>query len=88
MVAIAGAGGAHADGDAADDPDGHRGDEYEYRPLRLDPSTSRASAAVMLAVRAEFTGWELAHVLRYPDGTRAVTLRRRRSAGAVAALSL
>lgn len=56
-------------------------DEYEYCPLRIDGGTSRSAAAVMLSVRAEFTGWELAHVLRYPDGSRRVTLRRRRSPG-------
>ena len=35
----------------------------------------------MLAVRAEFAGWELARVLRFPDGSRRVWLRRRRSPG-------
>jgi hypothetical protein len=63
-------------------------DDYEYRPLRIDPSVSRASAAVMLAVRAEFTGWELARVQRFADGTRTVLLRRRRSLGPFPALSL
>jgi hypothetical protein len=33
----------------------------------------------MLAIRAEFAGWELARVLRFPDGTRRVWLRRKRS---------
>lgn len=51
---------------------------YEYFPLRIDGATSRAAAATMLAVRAEFTGWELARVLRFPDGSRRVTLRRTR----------
>ncbi len=84
MVAIAGAAGADTGGDAGGDSQ----DDYEYRPLRIDPSTSRSSAAVMLSVRAEFTGWELARVLRFPDGSRRVTLRRKRSAGPVPALSL
>lgn len=70
-----------AEGSAADD-------NYEYFPLRIDPTTSRASAAVMLSVRAEFTGWELARVLRFSDGTRRVTLRRRRTAGPVPAVTL
>ena len=61
--------------------DGDPADDYEYRPLRLDPTVSRSAAAVMLSVRAEFTGWELARVLRFPDGTRRVTLRRRRALG-------
>jgi len=42
---------------------------------------SRAAAATMLAVRAEFAGWELARVLGFPDGSRRVWLRRRRSPG-------
>jgi hypothetical protein len=33
----------------------------------------------MLAIRAEYAGWELARVLRFPDGTRRVWLRRKRS---------
>jgi hypothetical protein len=77
-----GAGGA-AGSDGGDVPD-----EYEYRPLRIDPTVSRASAAVMLSVRAEFTGWELARVQRYADGSRKVLLRRRRSQGPFPALSL
>ena len=55
-------------------------DEYEYRPLRIDPHVSRTAAAAMLSVRAEFTGWELVRSLLYADGTRQVWLRRRRSA--------
>jgi hypothetical protein len=35
----------------------------------------------MLSLRAEFSGWELARVLRYPDGSRQVWLRRRWSPG-------
>ena len=54
-------------------------DEYEYQPLRIDPSMSRGAAATMLAVRAEFSGWELARTLRFTDGSRQVWLRRRRS---------
>ena len=38
----------------------------------------------MLSLRAEFAGWELARVLRFPDGTRRVWLRRRRDLGAAA----
>jgi len=55
-------------------------DEYEYRPLRIDPHVSRTAAAAMLSVRAEFTGWELVRSLLYADGTRQVWLLRRRSA--------
>ncbi|GAA2002764.1 hypothetical protein J2S58_000441 [Nakamurella flavida] len=49
---------------------------------------SRAAAATMLAVRAEFSGWELSRVLRFPDGSRRVWLRRKRSAGILPGLSL
>jgi hypothetical protein len=56
-------------------------DEYEYQPLRIDARVSRSAAATMLAIRAEFSGWELARVLRFPDGSRRVWLRRRRSPG-------
>lgn len=56
-------------------------DEFEYRPLRIDPSVSRGAAATMLSLRAEFAGWELARTLRFADGTRRVWLRRKRSAG-------
>ncbi len=54
-------------------------DEFEYQPLRIDSRVSRSAAASMLAIRAEFAGWELARVLRFPDGTRRVWLRRKRS---------
>jgi Family of unknown function (DUF5703) len=52
--------------------------DWEYAPLRIGPDVSRLDAAVQLSVRAEFGGWELARVMRYPDGTRKVELRRRR----------
>lgn len=58
-------------------------DDYEYVPLRLDPTVSRSSATTMLAIHAEFSGWELARVLLFPDGTRRVWLRRRRRPGLV-----
>ncbi len=54
-------------------------DEYEYQPLRIEPSMSRGATATMLAVRAEFSGWELARSLKFTDGSRQVWLRRRRS---------
>ncbi|HEY8532887.1 MAG TPA: DUF5703 family protein [Micromonospora sp.] len=53
--------------------------DYEYAPLRLPPTVDRAAAAAQLAVQAEFSGWELARVRLYRDGTRQVTLRRRMS---------
>lgn len=54
-------------------------DEYEYQPLRIDPHLSRGATATMLAVRAEFSGWELARSLKFTDGSRQVWLRRKRS---------
>ncbi|ASW57678.1 DUF5703 family protein [Plantactinospora sp. KBS50] len=51
--------------------------DYEYAPLRLPPNVDRVTATAQLAIQAEFSGWELARVRLYPDGTRQVMLRRR-----------
>ena len=51
--------------------------DYEYAPLRLPSNVDRLTAAAQLAIQAEFSGWELARVQLYPDGTRQVMLRRR-----------
>lgn len=61
--------------------------EYEYQPLRLPPTTNGGSAQVQLAVQAEFGGWELAKLRLFRDGTRQVTLRRRRTAVTLPRLS-
>ena len=61
--------------EAVADPD------WEYAPLRIPADVSRTSAAVRLALHAEFGGWELARVQRFTDGTRRVWLRRRRAVG-------
>lgn len=53
--------------------------EYDYVPVRIPPGTDRASAAVLLSLQADSGGWELARVLLQTDGTRKVTLRRRRT---------
>ena len=53
--------------------------EYEYAPLRIPPGEDRATTQARLAVQAEFSGWELAHLRLYSDGTRKVLLRRRRT---------
>ena len=50
--------------------------DYEYAPLRLPSNVDRVTAAARLAIQAEFSGWELAKVQLYPDGTRQVVLRR------------
>ena len=51
--------------------------DYEYAPLRLPSHVDRLTAAAQLAIQAEFSGWELATVQLFADGTRKVTLRRR-----------
>jgi hypothetical protein len=55
--------------------------DYEYAPLRLPPQVDQVTAAVQLAVAAEYAGWELARVRLYRDGTRQVLLRRRNLPG-------
>ncbi|WP_068157284.1 DUF5703 family protein [Rhodococcus phenolicus] len=54
-------------------------DTYEYVPLLLPPDVSRVSASMRLAISAEFHGWELSRVRLYPDGSRRVLLRRRKT---------
>jgi hypothetical protein len=57
--------------------------DWEYAPLRIPADVSRLNAAVQLSLHAEYGGWELARVQKYIDGTRRVTLRRKRRARAV-----
>ncbi|HIV59262.1 MAG TPA: hypothetical protein H9902_15045 [Candidatus Stackebrandtia faecavium] len=52
-------------------------DDYEYAPLRFHPQVDTESAQEHLSVAALFSGWELASVKRFADGTRAVTVRRK-----------
>ena len=59
--------------------------DWEYAPLRIPADVGRISAAAQLSLHAEFGGWELARVVRYMDGTRRVTLRRKRKTGRAAA---
>ncbi len=61
--------------------------DYEYAPLRLPPNVDRMTAAVQLAIAAEYSGWELARVKLFRDGTRQVLLRRSRNMPALPALS-
>jgi len=53
--------------------------EYEYAPLRIPAGTDRRSTQLQLSIQAEFGGWELSTLRLYPDGTRKVVLRRRRT---------
>lgn len=60
-------------------PGGWTEGDWEYRPVQLPGDVSRMTAAVRLAIQAEFGGWELSRVRLYPGGLRKVWLRRRRS---------
>lgn len=51
--------------------------EYELRNLRLPRGISRGAARRLLAEQAEYGHWELARLRLFPDGSRAVVLRRR-----------
>jgi hypothetical protein len=61
--------------------------DYETALLRLPPHVDRMTAAVQLAIAAEYSGWELARVRLFRDGTRKVELRRRRTVPALPALT-
>jgi hypothetical protein len=62
--------------------------DWEYRPVQLSGDVSRMTAAVRLAIQAEFGGWELSRVRLYPGGVRKVWLRRRRSSRMLPELSI
>ena len=51
--------------------------DYEYAPLRMPNNIDHATAAAQLTIAAEFSGWELARVQLFRDGSRKVVLRRR-----------
>jgi hypothetical protein len=53
--------------------------DWEYAPLRIPADVSRLNAAAQLSLHAEYGGWELARVALYLDGSRRVTLRRKRN---------
>ena len=54
-----------------------QGGEYEYRMVRLPPSTSRGEARRMLTDEAEYGRWELARTRLFAGGARKVWLRRK-----------
>lgn len=54
-----------------------QGGEYEYRMMRLPPSTSRGEARRMLTEQAEYGRWELARTRLFAGGERKVWLRRK-----------
>ncbi len=55
------------------------GEDLEAMILRLPPEVTRINAAMRLAIQAEFGGWELKRTRLYPDGSRKVLLRRKRT---------
>jgi Family of unknown function (DUF5703) len=61
--------------------------DYEYAPLRLPPDVDRMTAAVRLALQAEYYGWELERLRLLRDGTRMVILRRPSLGGLMPGLS-
>ena len=71
-------GGPTGTGDAGDG-DGNPDAGWEYRPVHLPGDVPRMTAAVRLAIQAEFGGWELSRVRLYPGGVRKVWLRRKRT---------
>ncbi len=50
--------------------------DYEYAPLRLPSNVDGVAATAQLSIQAEYSGWELARVRLFRDGTRQVMLRR------------
>lgn len=62
--------------------------DWEYQPMRLPNRVTQRNAATVLAVQAEFAGWELSRVQLYADGTRQVMLRRRRTSRWLPGLSV
>jgi len=54
-----------------------QGGEYEYRVLRLPPSTSGNDARRLLTEHAEYGRWELARTRLFAGGERKVWLRRK-----------
>ena len=55
--------------------------DYEYAPLRLPSNVDKLTAAAQLAIQAEFSGWELARVQLFRDGTRKGTVMDRIAKG-------
>jgi hypothetical protein len=51
--------------------------DYEYRAVQIPADTDRETARHVLAIHAEFGGWELATHQISADGRRTVTVRRR-----------
>ena len=55
--------------------------EYEYRAVQIPAHATREAAREVLAIHAEYGGWELARHTLWADGRRRVTVRRRKRPG-------
>jgi len=51
--------------------------EYEETKVRLGRTMSRNAVRQLLTDHAEYGGWGLRRLRRYPDGTRDVWIRRK-----------
>ncbi|MEJ7705906.1 MAG: DUF5703 family protein [Nocardioidaceae bacterium] len=51
--------------------------DYEIQRFSLPRTLSRSAVRRLLIDHAEYGGWELARLRRFPDGTRKVELRRK-----------
>lgn len=57
---------------------GHNGRvAYEYRAVRIPSGADRQQTRDVLAIHAEYGGWELTSHRIWSDGRREVTVRRR-----------
>jgi Family of unknown function (DUF5703) len=51
--------------------------DYEYRAVPVPRDTDRSKTRDLLAIHAEYGGWELMQHEVWPDGRRKVTVRRK-----------
>ena len=54
----------------------HHGVEYEIQQIRMPRWATRGQVRRLLTDQAEYGGWELWRLRRYPDGSREAWLRR------------
>ncbi len=53
--------------------------EYEYRSVHVPAGMDKGKTRELLAIHAEYGGWELAQHVLWSDGRRRVTVRRRKA---------
>lgn len=51
--------------------------EYEFKRFWVPREQSRSAVRRLLTDAAEYGGWELARLRRFPDGRRRITVRRK-----------